>query len=138
MKEENLKTLNVMKKVISLFVVVLFAGLTSCQRDRVSGDAVINERITSLNQVVVPHDFDFETSQEYKFIFALGETTPFQGKYLVQWYTDFPHAKAKARHSAFMDLNNPFVSDVTLPANTQRVYVKLTTSDPINLEYRLL
>jgi LruC domain-containing protein len=80
-----------------------------------------------LNQVVVPHDFDFETSQEYKFIFALGEMTPFQGKYLVQWYTDFPHAKAKARHSAFMDLNNPFVSDVTLPANTQRVYVKLTS-----------
>ena len=127
MTKENLKTLNVMKKVISLFVVVLFAGLTSCQRDRVSGDAVINQRVTSLNQVVVPHDFDFETSQEYKFIFALGEMTPFQGKYLVQWYTDFPHAKAKARHSAFMDLNNPFVSDVTLPSNTRRVFVKLTS-----------
>ena len=116
-----------MKKVITIFIVVLFAGLTSCQRDRVSGDAVVNQRITSMNQIVVPQGFDFETSQEYKFIFALGEMTPFQGKYLVQWYTNFPHAKAKARHSAFMDLNNPFVSDVTLPSNTQRVFVKLTS-----------
>ena len=51
MTEENLKMPNVIKKVISLFVVILFA-LISCQRDRVSGDVVVNQRVTSLNQNV--------------------------------------------------------------------------------------
>ena len=114
-----------MKKVISIFIVVLFAGLTSCQSDRLSNESTVGPEVTRMADLTAPPTFDWSTHRSHKLILALGDQAPAPGKYLVKIYTGSVDDPAGARFSGIIDAQNPLVTDIQLPSSTEKIFARV-------------
>lgn len=114
-----------MRKLLNLILIVLFAGLSSCEKQ----NTAVEGTVSNMSDLKIPVGFTWENSKDIYFDITITDNRFNDAVHVVSIYDADPALNGKLLSKGSASLKIPFATKVYLPNTVKEVFIVKTAPD---------